>query len=45
MMTEGTDTLVSTTNPNADLLSTIGALGVDTNSFVGFDIFTEYCCC
>lgn len=38
----GTNTLVSTTNPNAGLLNTVGALGVDTDSDVGFDIFTEF---
>ncbi len=32
--------LVSTINPNAGQLNTIGALGVDTSDFTGFDIFT-----
>ncbi len=36
-----TNTLVSTANPNAGLLNTVGALGVDTDSNVGFDIFTD----
>lgn len=35
------DTLVSTTNPNAGVLNTIGSLGVDTDGFVGFDILTD----
>jgi hypothetical protein len=34
------DTLVSTGNPNGGVLNTVGALGVDTDRFVGFDIFT-----
>ncbi len=34
------DILVSTTNPNAGILNTIGALGLDTDDFVGFDILT-----
>ena len=33
--------LVSTANPNAGLLNTVGALGVDTDQFLGFDIFTD----
>jgi Domain of unknown function (DUF4394)/PEP-CTERM motif len=36
-----TDTLVSTTSPNAGVLNTVGALGFDTNVNVGFDIFTD----
>ena len=35
------DTLVSTTNPNGGVLNTVGALGVDTDRFVGFDILTD----
>ena len=35
------DTLVRTTNPNAGVLSTVGALGVDTSRFTGFDIFFD----
>lgn len=35
------DTLVSTSNPNAGVLNTIGALGVDADEFLGFDISTE----
>jgi hypothetical protein len=34
----GLDRLVTTTNPNGGLLNTVGALGVNTNDFVGFDI-------
>ena len=33
--------LVSTANPNAGVLNTVGALGVDTDQFLGFDIFTD----
>ena len=33
--------LVSIANPNAGLLNTVGALGVDTDQFLGFDIFTD----
>ena len=35
------NTLVSTTSPNAGTLNTVGALGVDTDEFLGFDIFTD----
>lgn len=35
------DTLVETGNPNAGILNTVGALGFDTDRFVGFDIFTD----
>lgn len=35
------DILATTDNPNAGLLTTVGALGVDTDEFVGFDIFTD----
>lgn len=35
------DTLVSTSNPNGGVLSTVGALGVDTNSLTGFDILSD----
>ena len=35
------DILVSTLNPNGGVLNTIGALGVDTSNFTGFDIFTQ----
>lgn len=34
------DILVSTANPNAGVLDTIGALGVDTDRYTGFDILT-----
>ncbi len=34
------DILVSTANPNGGILNTIGALGVDTDEFTGFDILT-----
>ena len=34
-------TLVTTTNPNGGVLNTVGSLGVNTNRFVGFDIFTD----
>ena len=35
------DILVTTNNPNAGALSTVGALGLDADDFSGFDIFTE----
>ena len=35
------DTLVRTTNPNGGVLSTVGALGVNTSRFTGFDIFLD----
>ena len=35
------DALVKTANPNAGDLNTVGPLGFDTDSFVGFDIFTD----
>ena len=35
------DILVSTANPNAGVLNTVGALGVNTDQFLGFDIFTD----
>ncbi len=35
------NTLVTTTNPNAGVLDTVGALGVDTDANVGFDIVTD----
>jgi hypothetical protein len=34
------DDLVVTTNPNAGELTTVGSLGVDTEFYTGFDIFT-----
>jgi Domain of unknown function (DUF4394) len=34
------DILVSTTNPNGGVLNTVGALGVDADDFLGFDIYT-----
>jgi Domain of unknown function (DUF4394)/PEP-CTERM motif len=37
----GTDTLVTTTNPNAGALATVGSLGVNTDLLTGFDIFTD----
>lgn len=33
--------LASTSNPNAGVLSTVGALGFDVSDLVGFDIFTD----
>ena len=35
------NTLVTTTNPNGGALSTVGALGLDVDDFLGFDIFTD----
>ena len=35
------NTLVRTASPNAGTLNTVGALGVDTDEFLGFDIFTD----
>ena len=35
------DILVSTTNPNAGSLNTIGALGFDTSNLTGFDILSD----
>ena len=35
------NTLVTTTNPNAGVLNTVGTLGVDTDQNVGFDIVTD----
>ncbi len=37
----GTDTLVSTSNPNGGVLNTVGSLGVNATAFLGFDIFTN----
>ena len=37
----GRDILVSTLNPNAGSLQTVGALGVDTTAFTGFDILSD----
>ena len=37
----GRDILVSTINPNAGQLNTIGALGVDTSDLTGFDILSN----
>ena len=33
--------LVTTSNPNGGALSTVGALGLDVDEFLGFDIFTD----
>ncbi len=35
------NTLVTTSNPNAGVLNTVGLLGVDTDENVGFDIVTD----
>ena len=35
------DTLVSTSNPNAGVLNTVGSLGVDADEFLGFDISSD----
>ncbi len=35
------DVLVTTTNPNGGALSTVGALGLNVDEFLGFDIFTD----
>ena len=35
------DILVSTSNPNGGVLNTVGALGINTSSFVGFDILSD----
>ena len=35
------NTLVTTTNPNAGVLNTVGALGVDADENLGFDILTD----
>lgn len=37
----GTDALVSTLNPNAGALNTVGSLGVNTDLLTGFDIYTD----
>lgn len=37
----GTDTLVSTTQPNNGVLNTVGSLGFDTNDRTGFDILSD----
>ena len=37
----GVDALLTTTAPNAGTLNTVGALGVNANGFLGFDIFTS----
>lgn len=37
----GTNSLVTTTNPNAGVLNTVGALGLNVNDLLGFDIFTD----
>lgn len=36
-----TNTLVTTSTPNAGTLNTVGALGVDPNDLLGFDIITD----
>ena len=35
------DALITTSNPNAGTLNTVGSLGVNTSDFLGFDIFTD----
>lgn len=35
------NTLANTTNPNGGVINTVGALGVDTDENVGFDIVTD----
>jgi hypothetical protein len=35
------DILVRTSNPNGGILDTVGALGVDADDFLGFDIFSN----
>jgi hypothetical protein len=37
----GADALVTTTNPNGGVLTTVGSLGVNTDLLTGFDIFTD----
>jgi hypothetical protein len=37
----GLDILVTTSNPNAGVLTTVGSLGVDTDASLGFDILTD----
>jgi hypothetical protein len=37
----GTNTLVTTSTPNAGTLNTVGALGLNVNDLLGFDIFTD----
>jgi len=37
----GLDVLATTTAPNDGLMTTVGALGFDVGSLVGFDIFTD----
>jgi hypothetical protein len=37
----GTNTLVTTTNPNGGALSTVGSLGLNVNDLLGFDIYTN----
>lgn len=37
----GLDALLTTSNPNAGILNTVGALGLNTSNFLGFDIFTD----
>ncbi len=37
----GVDALLTTSAPNAGTLNTVGALGVNVNGFLGFDIFTS----
>jgi len=37
----GTNTLVTTSNPNGGTLNTIGSLGLNVNDLLGFDIFTD----
>lgn len=36
-----TDTLATTAAPNAGIMTTVGALGVDADIYTGFDIFTD----
>ena len=35
------DVLVNTSNPNAGVLNTVGALGLDVDEYLGFDISTD----
>lgn len=37
----GTNSLVTTSAPNAGTLNTVGALGLNVNELLGFDIFTD----
>lgn len=37
----GTNSLVTTSNPNGGVLNTVGALGINANDLIGFDIVTD----